>query len=258
MKGSALKKRVEYFFSSSKRGRSEPVEIINEMMKFGPMVVIGGMIRDLAVLGNKNFCSDLDLVINPSDVGKFDRFMSVYAASKNKYGGYQLVAGRWKVEVWPLERTWAKEKNYVDVKNFRDLLNITFFNWDAILYDITNRQLISSEHYFNELERRILDINLRHSLNPLGNAIRALRSLYRYDAKFSYSLSRFVFEQMASHGVETVLEKEKLSFPKTFLHRNDLLQIQSRLAHHLESNRDQIFDFNINKQMALPLEHANM
>ena len=153
---------------------------------FGPVVVFGGLVRDLALFGNRKFCSDLDLVIDTSDLDGFHNYMLSIGAKFNRYLGYRVVIGRWPVDIWPLQNTWAHREGHVEIKDFKDLLDTTFFGCDAILYDISKNRLVSNRGYFEEMSKRLLDINLLPNPNPIGNTVRGFR--YAIDKEFYMEL----------------------------------------------------------------------
>lgn len=121
-----VERRVRYFLTSQYRGRGELRRTLQELEGFGSLVLIGGMLRDLALFGNALFRSDLDFVIDPFDRDIFGQRMSAMGASVNRFGGYSLPLRKWPVDIWPLHRTWAHAAGYVNVRTFQDLREATF------------------------------------------------------------------------------------------------------------------------------------
>jgi hypothetical protein len=50
-----LKRRADYFFESKARFRYEVAEFAELLLTLGPVVVIGGFLRDLNISGNRKF-----------------------------------------------------------------------------------------------------------------------------------------------------------------------------------------------------------
>ena len=86
-------------------------------MTFGRSVVLlfGGMLRDLSLVGNVGFKSDIDLVIDTEEDESLDYLLKTYSAKRNKFGGYRLCLSKWKVDIWMLKSTWAFREGYVKV-----------------------------------------------------------------------------------------------------------------------------------------------
>ena len=256
MREQSLKKKVKYLLESPKYGRKDAVEVISIIMRYGPTVIIGGMLRDLAVSGNREFCSDIDLVINPDDIELFEEQMMFLGAKKNKLGGYGLQAKKWKVDVWPLEKTWVKEKGYREVNHFKDLLFTTFFNWDAILYDLNNDKIIADRQYFKNLKDHVLDINFEVSLNPLGNSIRAIRSVYKYDAYLTNRLAKYVYQNIKDIHDSDILQSEAQSHAYRFLDSDKLKSFRHEIEEYIALGSQNNFVYDADKQDSFLLEEA--
>jgi hypothetical protein len=224
LKPRRLKGRADYFFGSRVLARVEVSSFANRMAELGPIAVIGGMLRDLYLAGNRYFVSDVDFVISPSSLPEFDRLAALYLAQKNRFGGYGLKLGRWKVDIWPLERTWAAVHGHVDVHALADLTKVTFFDWDAIIYKPHEGNLFYCADWFERVDQRILEINLEPNPNPLGNAVRALRYARRWNAKLGPRLAQHVYTQIFDSGWDCLVQSERTSFT-------------SQILRHLDSNR---------------------
>jgi hypothetical protein len=165
-------------------------------------------------------------------ISEFERLVVSLSGKVNKFGGYGIRLNRWRVDVWPLERTWAAVAGHVAVSHLHDLTNITFFDWDAILYSVNEHKVTASPSYFDRLRQRVIDINLEPNPNPLGNAVRALRYAYRWDAALGDCLASFVMKQIRDRSWENLIASERLSFPNPILSSFDSDMIVSVLRDH--------------------------
>jgi hypothetical protein len=174
--------------------------------------VIGGLLRDLSFVGNSGFKSDVDFVVDPVSMTEFDRLALQRGARLNRFGGFGITLHRWKVDVWPLERTLAAVHGYAKVKSLQDLVHTTFFDCDAVLYDVMAHKVTAKRGFFKRIQSRVIDINLEPNPNPLGNAVRALRYAYRWDAAFGEKLVMHVAKQIHDHGWKALVASECRSF----------------------------------------------
>ena len=156
----SLQKRIERFFSSNKFKREEVRFFVDDLRNVGVVAIFGGMIRELALGGNKFFRSDVDLVIESTESNLLFEIISRYDHSINAFGGYRVFLNKWRVDVWNLKETWAFKHNYAEQKNFKSLLLTTFFNWDAIIYRFDTKEIYCDEKYLEELNNRYLDIKI--------------------------------------------------------------------------------------------------
>ena len=216
-----LTRRAAYFFKTSTLLRSEVACFASHLSTLGPAMIIGGFLRDLYLSGNREFRSDIDFVVNPASLPEFENFVRAQSGKPNRFGGYGIALKRWRVDVWPLEKTWAATEGHVEVSSFEDLLKATFFDWDAILWDPKGAKAIHAPSYFQRLQSRVIDINLEPNPNPLGNAVRALRYGYRWSAAFGPQLAAHVAKQIRDNHWEGLVFSEKRSFSNPILERID-------------------------------------
>jgi hypothetical protein len=123
--------------------------------------------------------------------------------------------------VWPRERTWAAMHGYVSVSCLQGLVNVTFFDWDAALYDLAGRRVTTQQCYFERIWRRVIDVNLEPNPNPLGNAVRAPRYAYRWNAALGQKLVAHVAKQIRDHGWHGLVAYENRSFATPVLNAFD-------------------------------------
>lgn len=251
-----LKKKVEYFLTSKRRGREDVSHTLCELQELGDVAVVGGMLRDIALFGNAGFRSDVDLVINVVDIDLFERLMRSINAKVNRFGGYSLPYSKWQIDVWPLSKTWAHVSGYVKVTSLEDISEVTFFDCDAILYDLQKRQIKTKNGYFEHLNQRVLDINLEPNPNPVGNAVRAFRYSILKGFRWAPQLTNFVAYTIEKEGWNRLFESEMKSFRTRHIESLCRKSFSSRINTNLSSSQIDLFDprdFQLQKQLKLPL-----
>jgi hypothetical protein len=212
-----LKERAEYFFTTRVKRRGEVADFARALSELGEVVVIGGCLRDLLLSGSRTFTSDVDFVVDPGSMAEFEHLVASLGGQRNRFGGYGIQLTRWKVDVWPLERTWAAVHRHASVQSLSDLTRITFFDWDALVYSVSRRSLATSTSYFERVRSRVIDINLEHSPNPAGNAVRAVRYAYRWDAALGPGLAEYVARRIHDDGWNVLVGAERAKFPNPIL-----------------------------------------
>lgn len=234
-----IKQRVCYFFDDKRHGRWSVHDAVRDLRQFGEVAVIGGMLRDLLLFGNRGFKSDVDLVIDVKDQEKFLSYVKKNNAEVNKFGGYSMKHGKWQVDVWLLQNTWAHVSGHVDVRDFYDLTKITFFDCDAILFDFSDMNFVFKEGYFDKLNNKIIDVNLLPNPNPFGNAIRAFKYAWKKDMKWGRRLSRFMFDIISENGWEDLVRREQsskhTSYMKHFKERELICALEVALQNDSET-----------------------
>ena len=250
------KRKFYYFFRTNYRHRKYAQDGLNKLRQYGDIVLIGGMLRDIILFGNWGFKSDLDCVIKPKDINEFDKYMMGLGAHVNKFGGYAIQLNRWKIEVWPLERTWAHVNRHVNVSDFKDLRKVTFFNCDAIIYDLNQKSFIVNDSYFDDLSNRILEINLKPNPNPTGNAVRAFRYALTKGFHWGPNLMYFMAEVIDSVGWDDLRKSELRSFNTQYIdliNRDTMNRALNSQISTSELSSFSLSDFERNKQLKLPV-----
>jgi hypothetical protein len=203
----ALKRRLDRYFWANETGEMVFLRQVLEdrFSPFDRVAVIGGLVRDFAREGRAGFRSDLDLVIDaPAD--RVAALAAELGATSNRFGGFGCKQGPWKIDFWALETTWARR--HVPVQRLEDIVACTFFDWDAIAYDLKGRRLICADNYLGRIRQRTLDINLLPNPSPMGNLVRAVRRLVLWKLQAGPLLQSFIGEHLDETALRFIHTKE--------------------------------------------------
>lgn len=192
-------------------------EVLDPIKTFGRTYVIGGLVRDIAIYGlEQRPDSDLDLVIRCSP-RRLEDFARSRGGIKNRFGGFAVRTPAYRVDFWAFSRTWAKTAGHVKLRTPADLTQTTFFDWDAVVYGVSEHKLWAIERYLHRLHSGILDVNLSENPSRLGTLVRALRRLMMWDARPSSRLRSYVDQEIMHFQWFEILEAERNAFSTTYL-----------------------------------------
>ncbi len=239
---SALKKRIGRFLNSKKFERDEVFDLMELSQKLGRVAIFGGMLRDLCIGGNRFFDSDVDLVFEQHDSGNLESLLKEYKHKLNAFGGYRIQLKKWHVDIWNIENTWAFKNDLVKMDGFKSLTKTTFFNWDAIVYEVDNGEIHSSENYLLNLHERYLDINLIDNPNTLGSVVRALRMMIKLNAKLSPALRDYVLDNMEKFDSDVIISYEKQKYWRATLSSEIISNILFNLRYHRANQLSDAFE----------------
>ncbi|MFT3975730.1 MAG: hypothetical protein QM688_01245 [Sphingomonas bacterium] len=217
-------------------------------MGFEGIGIIGGLVRDFALGGRYAFRSDLDLVIQ-GDPHEVAELASRVGAVANRFGGYGYTEGPWKIDFWALQNTWAATAGHVAVRNLADVVQCTFFDWDAVVYDLRNRRVVCEKTYFQRIHSRQLEISLRSNPGEMGNLLRAARRIIRWRLTPGPVLAKFIVERLDEGTFAALKASERRKYGDRMLDEfSSAAQLCAALLDgpHLQPERA--------RQMALPLE----
>ncbi len=178
----------------------------------GDVYIFGGLLRDIGLLGNRGFNSDVDVVVEGS-WEHIVRYLDSAGAKRNKFGGYRVTVAGWPVDIWSARETWAIKHHLVDYRGIASLTETTVLNWDAILMNWRTRAFVHRDRYFEQLRDRVLDIVLRGNPNPLGMATRVFRHLCLKDAKqITRNAAAYLAESASKYSFEEIRDAELRSY----------------------------------------------
>lgn len=208
----ALKRRLDRYFWANDTGEMTFLRQVLEenFIGFERVAVIGGLVRDFAYGGRQSFRSDVDIVIDaPKE--RIAEIASSLHATPNRFGGFGCKKGPWKIDFWALETTWARR--HVAVNSLEDIISSTFFDWDAVAYDLKEKKLICSEDYLSRIRSGILEVNLQPNPSPLGNLVRAVRRLMIWRVHAGPLLKDFIEQHLNNDTLRYIQLKELELYP---------------------------------------------
>ncbi|WP_230772402.1 hypothetical protein [Sphingomonas sp. Leaf4] len=220
-------------------------------MSFEGVGIIGGLVRDFALGGRYAFKSDLDLVIK-GDPREVAQLASSVGAVANRFGGFGYTEGPWKIDFWALQNTWAATAGHVAVRDLADLVQCTFFDWDAVVYDLRNRRVVCEKTYFTRIHSRQLEISLRSNPGEMGNLLRAARRIIRWRLTPGPVLTKFIVDRLNEGTFAALKASERRKYGDRMLDGfSSAAQLRAVL---LDGPRLQL---ELAGQMALPLEPSS-
>lgn len=215
-----LSQAVTDFLQSTQPSTKELMgDIIRPLQNLGEVVIIGGLVRDIAFYGpDRRPISDVDLVVSSSRA-EVRKFAEQIGAVPNRFGGFGVRTHAFKVDFWALSTTWAKTHHHVPVRRPADLLRCTFFDWDAVLYTTHKARVSAIPRYLDRMRKRVLDLNLIPNPSIKGNLIRALRRLIMWDVRPGNRLQLFLDDTLLRYDWEELIHTERDAFDFTVLNR---------------------------------------
>jgi hypothetical protein len=246
-----LKRRVDDYLW---RDQSMPLKELRAIFsqhfsKLGQVSIIGGLVRDVARNGASNFRSDIDLVI---DAPKEDisHWAKTVGARPNRFGGYAVRYSQWKVDFWALSETWAHKSGHVNVNSLDDLTKCTFFDWDAVVYDIATKSIHCRSDYLEIIRGGTIEINLEANPSLEGNLLRAVRRLLLWNIDSGPRLRSFILENLDDVQLHYIRTKEAQLYANPVVwHIKDL----AHLRHQIESVANRLeLDTSFSEQLLLP------
>ncbi|MRT10719.1 hypothetical protein GJV07_00240 [Enterobacteriaceae bacterium RIT711] len=215
-----LKRRVEGFFASEKDERQAASNFIEALSMHAHVYIFGGMIRDIGLFGHNGFSSDIDLVFHGSRHKLYQALESLNIPhfTENKFGGFRLTHSRMDYDIWSLEDTWAFREDVISLHNIDSLLHTTLMTWDAVIYDINAKKIITQPNYFQDLINRRLDLVLEKNPNEKGSVVKIIRTIYgKNAATLGGKLCAFLKNHLSCYSSTELIQYERANFDKNLI-----------------------------------------
>lgn len=209
-----LKRRIDDYLW---REDGLPIQRLREILatKFeplGPVAIIGGLVRDIARKGKVGFRSDIDLVID-AEPTRVAMLAAELDATPNRFGGFGSVHPHWKVDFWSLPNTWASAVGLVRTDTLADLVHTTFFDCDAICYEVQKRKVHALPGYLKRLAERTVNVNLLPNPSIDGNLLRAARRILLWHFRPGAALRAFIERELNEESFERIVAIEQTLYP---------------------------------------------
>jgi hypothetical protein len=180
-------------------------------------IVFGGFLRESAHHALRNGIRDVDLVVAS---GRIERFYSVFrphVLRRTRFGGYVLRVGACRVDVWPLEETWAIRQGLTEGASVAGLLQSTFFTIEAMAVVPENQfgswgMRLYDRGAITAIARRILDINLEENPFPDLCVLRTFVLSNRLQLSLSERLASYVRKHGKGIGARGLLDLQRAHY----------------------------------------------
>lgn len=229
-----LKRRLDDFFTSCDE-RKAAREMIVSLAQDSHAWIFGGMIRDIGLFGRKGFRSDIDVVLDVERHQLTARLeqLSIQHRRVNKLGGIRFRYQNIDFDIWCLADTWAFKQKIIPFEDAHSLLKTTLMTWDAILYDVQRRQVISPENYLDDLIEKRLELVLEHTPNEIGSLVKILRTIYGKQVdKIGPKLCQFLLETLGNYQGDTLIRYELSHYQTPVINGLKLAKLHAALAHN--------------------------
>lgn len=219
-KSHILKRRIDDYVWRDNTLASRRLRYVlgTHFARFDNVAIVGGMVRDFARVGKQGFKSDIDLIVHAPVEEVADMARSVRAKT-NIFGGHSITEQGWNVDFWALESTWAVREGHITAGGLTDFIRSTFFDYDAVLYDIKSRQVLHGDSYLEGLQRKVMDVNLLPNPTVIGNLYRAIRRILLWDLSAGERLKAFIADNLDSTGFRDVVAMDNRKSSTPFLYR---------------------------------------
>lgn len=210
MSSRILLRRFSDFLNRSVRSRAPLQRVLQQFrLKGWHTYVFGGTIRDLALTGISAVPRDVDLVVYNCTAAEIEVEFQDYVQRLTRFGGLNLAIDGWKIDVWPLQETWAFRQGLVHHASFSQLPRTTFLNVEAVAVELDGETGYPRGFYqagfVDSIQRRVLEVNLEENPFPLLCVVRSLVMAKKLEFGISPHLARYIYQHSRSYRVDDLV-----------------------------------------------------
>lgn len=208
---------------------------IEKLAQEQEVYVFSGIIRDFfleipnheILQGKKKKRSprDLDFVLDGDC--KADMF-TAGNVHVNQYGGLKLEWGNVTVDVWSLEETWGIIEDGKPVTP-QSLLETSFFNFSAIVYDYNKEKFIIGRPFLDFLNTNILDVVYEKNPKPDLCIVNTLYYKEKLKCIIGQRLSQWIINQYESNPMMEYDTVQQRHFGKILYDKKKISQFVENL-----------------------------
>jgi hypothetical protein len=220
------------------------VETISGWSEMGwKPVIFGGFVRDLFVLGSRNYPRDVDVVITNKSNQEIEPNLNSWVKRRTSLGGFHLQKGKWNFDVWGLEDTWAFQQHPGLFSTPSDLPKTTFLDVEAIAVEILEGGRIGQiyQHgFFSAIEAMRVDLNWEENGNRPLAAVRALSIALKLKFTLGLRLAGYVLEVANSEGIQALIDAQVRHYGTVRLGQFVLVNLLGNIAAGISSGSDSV------------------
>jgi len=208
-----LRQRVSRFIRSRARGRRSLARFLTQLSepKWNALL-FGGLPRDLMLKGGSARPRDIDVVVQNVEPAVIEEAFGTNVRRKTRFGGYVLGINGWRVDIWPLHRTWALREGRIAPVDPIGLTRSTFLNVEAVAVALrpsgSRGRQVYETGFFNAMRQRMLDINFEPNPFPPLCVVRSLIMAANLELALSPRLVRYIHEHTNTHGVMDLIDAQ--------------------------------------------------
>jgi hypothetical protein len=210
---STLRVRTRQFLASRARVRQPLLSALRTIKdRSWRAVLFGGVPRDLYLMGPATVPRDVDVVVENVATERIADVFKGHVRRRTRFGGLVLNFGGWRVDVWPLDTTWAFREQVVLKVDVAELPRTTFLDVEAIAVELASgpgrSRNVYERGFFDAMSRRVVEINLEENPYPDLCIVRSLLVASKIDFAIGPRLAGYIAFHSKKFDVDALVHAQ--------------------------------------------------
>lgn len=193
----------------------------------GEAYLFGGAPRDVAFgLGRR--IHDLDIFVSgPIDAEEISRYSKFIR--KTNFGGLRLVVGKFEVDAWELDKSYAFRMDASAHVSARALLNSVCFSTDGIAVSLKTGRSIITPEFMSSLADRRLDFIVEPKQIEAVVGVRIARLALKLELELTPAVANYFVRCVEEKGVSLLIDAESRWGEHRMLNEISVEQVRTEL-----------------------------
>lgn len=227
-----LTERLQRFVRGLKK-RDELDGFLKVLNEAGEAFLFGGAPRDVA-FGAIDQVNDLDIFVSgPIDLDAINKFSSI--VRRTNFGGLRLFVGKFEVDAWELDKSYAFRTNADRFVGARSLLNSVCFSTDGIAVSLKTGRVMPTPAFNESLANHVLDFVVPPLKVEAVIGARIARLALKLDLDLTSSVANYFFECLETYHTHGLIEAEVRWGNRRMLNEIVLEQVKVHIQRKLKA-----------------------
>lgn len=211
------------------------IEILNGS---GEAFLFGGAPRDVS-FGVGRRVHDLDIFvsgpIDADELSKYSKFVK-----RTNFGGLRLIVGKFEVDAWELDKSYAFRLDASSYISARNLLNSVCFSTDGVAVSLKTGRSIATAEFMRSLEDHRLDFIVPPAKFEAVVATRIARLALKLNLQLTPSVASYFVQCVEGLGVASLIEAESRWGQHRMLNEFSMEQVRLEINQAIRSAYEQL------------------
>ncbi|MCR6627367.1 MAG: hypothetical protein NVV67_14170 [Pseudoxanthomonas sp.] len=205
----------------------------------GEAYLFGGAPRDVA-FGVGRRIHDLDIFVSGSiDADEISRHSTSLSATN--FGGLRLIVGKFEVDAWELDKSYAFRMGSSAHISARALLGTVCFSTDGVAVSLKTGRSIIAPEFVNSLSDRRLDFVVPPSKVEAVVGARIARLALKLGLELTPAVANYFMQCVEGMGVSSLIDAEARWGRHRMLNEIVMEQVRSDLENVVSKARESVF-----------------
>ena len=212
-----IRRGVQRLMGDTARSRIPRHDLLHRISELDSSAYLfGGVVRDILLISPTHEFRDIDIVVKGKSLCELEDIFGLEVVRRNRFGGLQLEAKGWPLDVWPLEETLAVKERPEFPKDPETLPRTTFLSIEAVVVRLNKRpgraREIFESRFFESILHKTIELNYEDTPFVSLNVLRAILTCRSLKFAMGPRLIDFICGHLRDLNVDELVKLQTLRY----------------------------------------------